>query len=490
MPSLIELIRAAPDATLPPEAPAIPITCVTADSRQVIPGSLFAALKGTKADGAAFIASAVQAGAVAVLCDTDTPAEPGIITIPSGNPRRSLAQIAAAFYGRQPGHVVAITGTDGKTSTADFFRQFCHHLGISSVSIGTLGVLRGTGETIVPESQTTPDPVSLHRLLADMGRAGITHAAMEASSHGLDQYRLDGVKLEAAAFTNIARDHLDYHVNEEAYFSAKARLFSEVLPEGKTAVLNQDDAKFSVLKNICLQRRQRVVGFGRSGSDYAIEDIAPGAQGQTATLSIHGQRHRLPIPLAGAFQVFNIAAALALVEVTGGTLDKALAAIPKLKGVPGRLEQVARLANGAVVYIDYAHTPMALANILRTLRPHTQGKLHVVFGCGGDRDAGKRPKMGRAANELADAVIVTDDNPRSEDPASIRRAILAACPRGKEVADRRQAIYGALKSLSAGDVLVIAGKGHEKTQIVGAETFPFDDAQVAGEGVKELKLAA
>jgi len=486
---LSELIGAAPDATFPAGAESLSIAHITADSREVKPGSLFVALKGTKTDATQFIAEAVKKGAVAILCDESAQGKAGVV-VRSKNVRRSLAQIAAAFYGKQPEHMVAITGTDGKTSTADFYRQFWHHLGASSASIGTLGILDGLGKMLYPESQTTPGPVDLHKMLAEMADKKITHVAMEASSHGLDQFRLDGVKLEAAAFTNLTRDHLDYHQTEEAYFTAKERLFGELLPAGKTAVLNQDDAKFPVLKKICATRGLRVVGFGKTGEQFCIKNIQPSAHGQTVLMAIRGKEYSLDIPLAGAFQVMNIAAALALVEATGGKLEQALAIIPKLKGVPGRLEGVTTLANGAAVYVDYAHTPMALANILKTLRPHAKGKLHVVFGCGGDRDTGKRPEMGKAANDLADVAIVTDDNPRSEDPAAIRKAVLKACPRGFEVADRRQAIYGALKGLVGGDILVIAGKGHEKTQTIGDKIFPFDDAEVAREGVKELKLAA
>jgi UDP-N-acetylmuramoyl-L-alanyl-D-glutamate--2,6-diaminopimelate ligase len=488
MKPLSELIRATHDL-LTPDVDSVAITGITADSRDVAPGNLFVALKGTKTDATVFIREAIQKGVAAILCDEKTKVESGLV-LRSRNVRRSLAEIAAAFYARQPQHIVAITGTDGKTSTADFFRQFWHHMGKSSASIGTLGVLGGGGAVLYSESQTTPGPVALHTILAEIEEKKIDYVGMEASSHGLDQFRLDGVKLEAAAFTNIARDHLDYHMTEEAYFAAKQRLFAEVLPAGKTAVLNQDDAKFAALKKTCDARTLKVVGFGKSGEHFTIKNIQPTARGQTASMEIYGKPHTLEIPLAGAFQVFNIAAALALVEATGGKLEQALAVIPKLQGVPGRLERVAMLANGATVYIDYAHTPMALANILRTLRPHTKNKLHVVFGCGGDRDTGKRPEMGKAANDLADAVVVTDDNPRSEDPSAIRKAVLAACPRGFEVADRRQAIYGALKALGPGDILVIAGKGHEKTQTVGDKVFPFDDAKVAREGVKELKLAA
>lgn len=490
---LIELIHACPE---PPDCPAeafqLPVTSITCDSRQAVPGALFAALRGVASDGTQYVAQAQAGGAAAVLCDVDAKINaPGMAIIRSQNPRRDLAFMAAAFYSRQPKHVVAVTGTDGKTSTADFFRQFMHGMGQKTASVGTLGILSGDGQLLYPGQHTTPDPVALHRMLSEMADGHVDYVAMEASSHGLDQHRLDGVLLDAAAFTNIARDHLDYHKDEQAYFEAKRRLFSEVLPEGRTVAINADDVRFDELKAICERRRQRVIGFGRAANaDFKMISLTPGSYGQVAQLELFGKAYRLDIPLVGAFQVMNILAALGLVHGCGGAIDEALAVVPKLTGVPGRLEQVARLANGAVVFIDYAHTPMALANILKTLRPHTKSRLHVVFGCGGDRDPGKRPQMGAAAAELADIAIVTDDNPRSENPALIRKAVLQAAPNAKEVAERREAIYVALKGLDAGDILVIAGKGHEKTQIIGDKAYPFDDAQVTQELVRELKLAA
>lgn len=481
---LTELIRAIPTA-LATTTDNPSISSIAIDSRQVKPGSLFVALQGEKVDGRQFVAQAIAAGAVAVLCDKDAKVD-GAQAVRVENVRLALAHVAAAFYAKQPAHVVAITGTDGKTSTADFYRQFWALMGKQSASIGTLGILSGAGELLYPGTHTTPDPVQLHKILSELKA---DYVGMEASSHGLDQYRLDGVTLEAAAFTNLTRDHLDYHKTEENYFNAKARLFSALLPEGKTAVLNQDDQRFAALKELCSKRKHRIIGYGKTGNEFAITKLELLPHAQRAELQLFGKAYALEIPLVGAFQTMNILAALGLVVGSGGDVEKALSVIPKLKGVPGRLEHVATLANSAAVFIDYAHTPAALANILKTLRPHTQNKLHVVFGCGGDRDTGKRPEMGKAASELADVVIVTDDNPRSENPATIRAAVMAAATGAKEVADRREAIYVALKGLAAGDALVIAGKGHEKTQIVGDKTFAFDDADVAREGVRELKLA-
>ena len=422
------------------------------------------------------------------MCDTDADiSESGLTIIRTDNPRLAMARMAAKFYDKQPKHMVAVTGTDGKTSTADFFRQLCHHLGKTSASVGTLGILSGTGEILFPGTHTTPDAIGLHKMLSQLNA---DYVCMEASSHGLHQHRLDGVNLQAAAFTNLTRDHMDYHVTEEAYFAAKLRLFDSLLPTGMTAVLNQDDKRFAQIKAICEQRKHNIIGFGKQGEQFRIERLQPLPHGQQVTLNLFGKSHTLEVPLVGAFQVMNILAALGLFIGTGGDIEQALKVIPQFSGVPGRLEQVVRLANGATVFIDYAHTPMALANILNTLRPHTHSRLHVVFGCGGDRDTGKRPEMGKFADQLADCTIVTDDNPRSENPALIRKAIMAATTHAKEVADRREAIYVALKNLAPGDVLVIAGKGHEKVQIIGDKTTPFDDAEVARQAAKELKLAA
>ncbi len=455
------------------------ITGITANSAEVKDGYIFVALKGEKTDGADFIPQAVERGASLIITDNPLPTihhSPSTIHHP--NPRLALSQLAAAFYGRQPEHIVAITGTDGKTSTADFFRQLMSLAGEKSSAIGTLS-----------SNLTTPDPVALHKKLAEFADEKISYMAMEASSHGLFQYRLDGVKLEAAAFTNIARDHLDFHKTEEAYFAAKARLFSEVLPAGKTAVLNADDAKFPALKAICEARGQRIIDFGKTAKEFHIRAITPHGSGQSVLLTLFGKKYNVEVPLVGGFQVMNILAALGLCVGVGMDAENILQHIPQLAGVAGRLQQVAKLANGASVFIDYAHTPMALENILKTMRPHTAGKLLVVFGCGGDRDKGKRPLMGAAAANFADLAIVTDDNPRSEDPAAIRAEVLAGAPSCTAIADRREAIYYAIRQLGAGDALVIAGKGHEKTQIIGDKHLPFDDAEVAQEAARDLGLA-
>lgn len=492
---LTELLQAVSDTVLPAvHFTVVEVTGITADSSKVKSGFVFVALKGEKNDGAKFIPQAIENGAIVVVREGGSgKGEELSSSIFVKNPRLALAKMAAAFYSRQPENIVAITGTDGKTSSADFFRQLVFLNGEKSVSIGTIGVISGNGKNLYAGTLTTPDSVELHRILAELAASGVQHVAMEASSHGLDQYRLDGVNLQAAAFTNIARDHLDYHKTEEAYFIAKSRLFSELLPEGKTAILNQDDKRFVELKSICEKRKHKIIGFGRNGTEFTINNITPHQHGQSVSLALFGKKYEIEVPLVGEFQVMNILAALGLAIGCGEDLEKTLSNIGKLKGVSGRLEQVAVSKNGAAIFIDYAHTPLALANILNTLRPHTQSKLHVVFGCGGDRDAGKRPQMGKIASELADVAIITDDNPRSEDPATIRAAIMAGCTGKilcKEVADRAQAIYLAIEQLGAGDTLVIAGKGHEKMQIVGDKYLPFDDAQVAQEVARKLGVVS
>ena len=391
---------------------------------------------------------------------------------------RAASKLAAAFHDQQPEFCVAITGTDGKTSTADFVRQLALASGLDAASLGTLG-LRSQHPSLndhFPAINTSPEPVLLHQTLAALSDAGVRVAAIETSSHGLDQKRADGVKFAAAAFTNLTRDHLDYHHTLAAYSAAKARLFSEVLAEGTLAVLNADDAQFDMLKTICAKRHITIISFGTSRqSDYRVMNVVPHAAGLDATVLLHGTEYKLRLPLYGAFQLSNMLAAIGLLQVTGLSEASLVALLPKLKNVSGRLEKIAE-SNGAPIFIDYAHTPAALENILKTLRPHTANKLHVVFGCGGDRDAGKRPEMGTVATKFADSLIVTDDNPRSEDPAKIRAAILAQAPGAIEIPDRATAIRTAIQHLQPSDVLVIAGKGHETTQTIGSKVIPFNDA--------------
>jgi UDP-N-acetylmuramoyl-L-alanyl-D-glutamate--2,6-diaminopimelate ligase len=457
------------------------IAGLTADSRLVQPGYLFAALPGRRDDGRRFIADALKRGAVAILGAPGLAERPGVALLESDNPRQALAKLAARFYGRQPRHIAAVTGTSGKTSVVAFARQLWTQLGRPAASLGTLGIVAPAFTRY--GSLTTPDPVSLHKDLADLARSGVDHLAMEASSHGLDQYRLGGVRVTAAAFTNLSRDHLDYHATMADYLAAKKRLFGEVMAQGGVAVLNADVPEFTDLVALARSRRHRIIDFGRQASALRLDAQTPAPEGQRLTLRIEGRLAAITLPLVGDFQAMNALAALGLVIGCGENADAAVAAVAMLAAVPGRLERVAMRRNGAAVYVDYAHKPGALETVLQALRAHASRRLVVVFGCGGDRDPGKRPMMGAIAQRLADQVIVTDDNPRSEDPAEIRRQILATAPGASEIGPRREAIFRAVAGLAAGDLLVVAGKGHETGQIVGETVLPFDDAIVAREAV-------
>jgi UDP-N-acetylmuramoyl-L-alanyl-D-glutamate--2,6-diaminopimelate ligase len=480
---LMQLPAAPPPADRPIIEP--DIAGLTVDSRQVRPGFLFAAWSGAQTDGRRFAAEAVKKGATAIL--TDDPAaldlddiqRRSIAIVTDPNPQRRLALAAARFYGPQPKTIAAVTGTNGKTSVAHFTREIWAALGLPAASLGTLGLVTPQGRRA--GSLTTPDSVGLHRDLAELAAAGIDHAAIEASSHGLHQCRLDGVAITAAAFTNLSRDHLDYHLTMDAYRAAKERLFLALLPRDGRTVINADSGEFPRLSELCRARGHTVVSYGEAdGADLRIVSRAPTRGGQSLTLDLFGARHDLVLPLVGEFQAYNVLAALGLVVATGSPVDDAAATLAGLPGVPGRIQFVGE-ANRAAIFVDYAHTPDALTTVLTALRPHTEGRLVVVFGAGGDRDRGKRPLMGIAASALADRVYVTDDNPRTEDPAEIRRAVVAAAPGAIEIGDRRAAIAAAIGELGPGDVLVLAGKGHESGQIVGTETLPFDDVEVARE---------
>ena len=460
-------------------ARALDIRGVTADSRAVRPGDLFAALPGQQHDGRRFIADAVARGAVAVLAPSGTEWPPGVpprplITDPL--PRRRLAQFAATLAGRQPHCVIAVTGTNGKTSTVEFLRQLWTLGGKSAASIGTLGLI--APGCLPGPGLTTPDPVALAAMLARIAAAGVRHAAIEASSHGLDQFRLDGVRLAAAGFSNFTRDHLDYHADHHHYRAAKLRLFAELLTPGAPAIVHtgMEPATLAALHDIARRRSLDLRSVGPHGTAISLLGITPGPGGQVLELACNGTRHTIALKLAGAFQADNVllAAGLAIGVGETGVIER----LGGLIGVRGRMELVATLANGAAIYVDYAHTPDALERLLAALRPHTAGRLHVVFGAGGDRDPGKRKLMGAAAARHADRAIITDDNPRSESPATIRAAIREGHPGAREIADRSAAIAAGLNDLGPGDVLVVAGKGHEQGQIVGAHTLPFDDAAV------------
>jgi len=456
------------------------ITGLASDSRAVKPGYLFAALSGTRDDGARFVEDAVARGAIAVLGRPELAARAsalGVRFIAAENPRLALAREAAAFYGAQPRCVAAITGTNGKTSVTVFLRQIWTALGQSAASLGTIGAVTAKGAT--PLRQTTPEPIELHALLAQMKAEGVDHLAVEASSHGLDQYRLDGVDVSGVAFTNITRDHLDYHPTFEHYIASKLRLFTEIVRDGGVAVVNADAEHAGRFIEVAAKRGLRLVTVGESGSDIALLACTPHGDGQTLSIRHGGRSFTVELPLAGAFQASNALVAAGLAIGLGSAPASVFATLAHLKGAPGRLERVAVARNGAPIYVDYAHTPDALETVLKAIRPHTQGRLHLVFGCGGDRDKGKRPLMGEVAARLADALIVTDDNPRSEDPAEIRREILGRCPGAREIGDRAEAIRAGVASLGASDVLVIAGKGHESGQTIGSETRPFSDRDQA-----------
>lgn len=468
----------------------IAVTGLTSDSRSVAKGNLFAALPGAKADGLSFVPQAIAAGAAIILVGPgQRPAVPDhVAVIEAAQPRLALARIAARFYSRQPKIVAAATGTSGKTSTAVFTRQLWSLLGHRAASLGTIGLI-GPGIEY-GESLTTPDPIKLHQLLAELVDHDIHHLAMEASSHGLDQYRLDGVQISAAAFTNLSRDHLDYHGSMAEYFEAKLRLFSDLLPAGGAAIVNADIAEADGIMAVAKARHHRLITFGRKRGDLRLVKQAPLATGQHLHLDIFGKSCDVTFSVAGLFQAENLLAALGLVIGAGEKPEMAVAMVDRLTGVHGRIERVATTPTGAAVYVDYAHKPAGLEAVLGTLRPHVTGKLVIVFGCGGDRDRGKRPEMGALATRLADRVIVTDDNPRSEDPAAIRAEILAAAPKAIEIGDRAQAIRAAMHDLMSGDLLVIAGKGHETYQLVGDRKLHFDDSEVARQCAAELARGA
>ncbi len=477
----------------PDPDPAAAVAGLAVDSREVRDGFVFFAMPGTRLDGATFAQYAVRQGAIAVVA-TEAGVETargdiGGLPVPffvTEEPRALLARLAARFYGAQPRVMAAVTGTNGKTSTAHFLHQIWAAAGHRAVVFGTTGV-EGDGFE-EPLSHTTPEPIALHALLARLAQMGCTHAAMEASSHGLAQHRLDGVALAAAALTNITRDHMDYHASHEDYVAAKLRLFGEVLPGDGTAVLNADDPVFARARKVAVGCGQRVISVGRAvGADLAILATRYHPRGQMLQLGWAGEVHRAELGLIGGFQAANVALAAGLAIATGVAPDAVFASLPGLTGVRGRMEPVARRANGAAIYVDYAHTPDALATAIDALRPHCTGQLVVVFGAGGDRDPGKRPMMGEAVARRADVAIVTDDNPRSEDPAAIRAAVLAGCPEAHEIGDRAAAMLAGVDALKEpGDCLLIAGKGHEQGQEVKGAMLPFDDATQARATVAAL----
>ncbi len=466
--------------------PDIAITGLTSDSRAVGAGDLFAALPGTLADGRDYIENALENGAAAVL------SLPGLADMPVPyvavkNPRKLYAQIAARLYPQQPKTIIALTGTNGKSSTIEFLRQIWDYAGFNAACFGTLGVTRNGGVTrkggVEPLKHTTPDAVALHQTLAGLVKDGVTHTGMEASSHGLAQFRLDGVTLAAVGFTNLTQDHFDYHDSMEDYFLAKSRLFSELARKGLPAVINVDGEYGRRMAKLAEDAGLEVMSVGWAGEHIRIAELTPRASSQNLQLMWGGKRTDIKLPLAGEFQALNAVSALGLAVKSGVDKDVALEALEHLRGVAGRMELAGRTDAGAPVFVDFAHTPDGLEKLLRGVRPHTMGRIIVVLGCGGDRDPDKRPKMGAIAKKLADMVIVTDDNPRSEIPADIRKAVLAGNPDAKEIADRAEAINYGISLLQKHDCLVIAGKGHETGQIIGGKTVPFNDVAVAREAL-------
>ncbi|KHA52833.1 UDP-N-acetylmuramoyl-L-alanyl-D-glutamate--2,6-diaminopimelate ligase [Sulfitobacter geojensis] len=466
------------------------IAGLAVDSRLVREGFLFAALPGSRVHGAEFIQYAVRMGAAAVLTDAegaviaaDVMAEAGVAVIVTDAPREVLSRTAALWFGAQPATMVAVTGTNGKTSVSTFVRQIWIEMGLSAVNLGTTGV---EGAWTAPLAHTTPEPITLHRALADAAANGITHGAMEASSHGLDQRRLDGVTLKAAGFTNFTQDHLDYHETFEAYFDAKAGLFARVLPEDGTAVVNIDDPKGVEMAAIARARGCAVITVGRDGGDLQLTGQRFDATGQDLRFSWCGKDYQKRLELIGGFQAENVLLACGLVIACGADAADVFDTLPHLTTVRGRMQLAATRDNGAAVFVDYAHTPDAIATALKAMRPHVMGRLVAIVGAGGDRDATKRPLMGAAAAEHADLVIVTDDNPRSEDPAVIRSAVLLGAPDATEVGDRAEAILRGVDAIGPGDALLVAGKGHETGQTVGDDVLPFDDVEQASVAVAAL----
>lgn len=455
----------------------IDILGMTADSRQVQPGWLFAALKGSVHDGTKFVPMAIGKGAAAILSDgsAETGAVPHVI---ADEPRRALALAAKRFYAAQPKTVVAVTGTNGKSSTVDFARQIWSRAGIKAASMGTLGAIGPSGK--IDTGHTTPDPVTIHETLKALAEQGVTHCAMEASSHGLEQHRLDGVDLSAVAFLNLTQDHLDYHATMEEYLNAKLKLFRSLAPKGVPAIVNADSDQRDAFEAAAKEAGLPVVSFGWRGEDLWIDELMPKATGQTLFLYWKDVEQKpVELPLIGEFQALNALAAAALCLSLGMEFPAIADGLANLKPVKGRLEFVGKTETGAAVFVDYAHTPDGLDVLLRAVRPHTAGRLKVIFGCGGDRDAKKRPIMGEIASRQADDVIVTDDNPRSEDPAKIRATILGSARGAREIGDRAEAINTVVRELKKGDTLVIAGKGHETGQIIGNDILPFSDQDVA-----------
>ena len=464
------------DVSLADQAKTIQVNGITADSRQVEPGFIFAALKGVNLDGTRFVDQAIEAGAVAILVHETVSVDATVPVIAVSNPRRELAQIAARLYPAQPEVIAAVTGTAGKTSVAAFLRQIWKHAGFQAASVGTVGVVSDVEN--VYGSLTTPDPVALHKTIDRLANAGVTHLAIEASSHGIDQYRLDGVKISTGGFTNLGRDHMDYHATVEEYFDAKMGLVERLLPKDADFVVEPESAFGAEAAERANASQLNVLSVGENASGIELINLERAGFTQKMTLKFGGEVHDVLLPLVGRFQVSNALVAAGMAYSTGVASGVIVEALEALKGESGRLEYVGETSAGALVFIDYAHKVEALENVLEALRPYADNNLTCVFGCGGDRDHGKRALMGAISAKLADKTIVTDDNPRSEDPKLVRAMIMEAVPEALEIGDREQAIFSAIEQAEAGDVIVIAGKGHETGQIIKDKTLPFSDHEV------------
>lgn len=471
-----------PDIAASIAGPDVTIASITSDSRAVKPGALFAALAGAKADGAAYIGQAIEKGAAAILASEAVSVPPAVPCVRAREPRQALAVMAARFYGPQPQTIVAVTGTSGKSSVAEFTRQILATLGEPAASLGTIGVVKPDGSTY--GSLTTPDPITLAETLAGLAAEGVTHVALEASSHGLDQYRLDGVKLAAGAFTNLGRDHLDYHATIDDYLQAKLRLFRDLLEPGQCAVLNADGARSGDVAEACLARGLSMCTVGKAGKDLGLVSVTRDGFAQRLRIAHQDGETDVSLPLVGAYQVENALVAAGLVIALGKPIERVLKALATLRGVSGRLEIIGR-RNGGLGIVDYAHKPEALEAALQACRPFATGRLISVFGCGGNRDRGKRPIMGAISARLADITIVTDDNPRHEEPAAIRAEILKDALGAREIGNRAEAIATAVRLMQPGDVVLVAGKGHETGQIVGDMVLPFSDQDVLRAALQE-----
>jgi UDP-N-acetylmuramoyl-L-alanyl-D-glutamate--2,6-diaminopimelate ligase len=452
------------------------VTGFAIDHRKVAPGTIFGAFQGAKVNGEDYIPAAIASGAIAIVARPGVPVD-GAAHVAAENPRHAFAHLAARYFAPFPGHLVAVTGTNGKTSTVELTRQLWRMAGLSAASIGTLGIT--TSDEQVVTGLTTPDVATFLSNLAGLEREGVSHVAFEASSHGLDQYRIEGIKVAAAAFTNLSRDHLDYHGTMEAYFEAKMRLFTELVEEGGTAVIWADDGASNDVVAAARRQGLKIATVGVRGETLTLVERSVGHLGQNLTVEAEGQTYKIALPLIGAYQVANALTAAGLVIAAGGSISTTLANLGRVQGVRGRIERAVITKSGAPVYVDYAHTPDALEAAVAALRPHAKGRILLVFGAGGDRDPGKRREMGAIAVRDADVAIVTDDNPRSEDPMIIRRAIMAAAPGATEIGDRRAAIAAAIEMAGPDDIVLIAGKGHETGQEIKGIKHPFNDVEVA-----------